>query len=183
MIRSWGGPLREELSFPSWINLTRRSFVITLARPLSQDLIYWPSRGPQNCVTIEDTATSNLLLLSRFVKGNTLKTIPCWCAFRFFINFDNAKSYTLKFETKRVLDQSLSFVSCECCQATGQYTNISNYDKLPRPSHGSVGWAKKKKNEHLKRSWFQRRTACLVRKPGYKVNSIRSIVCSYDARR
>ena len=96
MITSWIGPLQEELRFPSWISLTRRRFVITLARPLSQDQIYWPSRGPQHRVTMKDTVSSNLLLLSRFVKGNTLKTILCWCAFKFFMNLENTSLSSLK---------------------------------------------------------------------------------------
>ena len=131
MIRSWSGPLQEELRFPSWINLTRRSFVIILAKRWWQNRICWRSRGPQHRATTKDMVTSNLLQLNRFVKGSTLKTIPCSFAFRFFINFDNTKSYTFKFETKCDSDQSQSIVCCKCCQATGQYPNISNYDKLP----------------------------------------------------
>ena len=128
MIRSWSGPLQEELRFPSWINLTRRSFVIILAKRWWQNRICWPSRGQQHRATTKDMVTSNLLLLNRFVKGSTLRTMSCSFAFRFFINFDNTKSYTVKFETKCVSDQSESVICCKCYQAAGQYTNAGSYD-------------------------------------------------------
>ena len=78
-------PLLGILHFPSWISLMRRLSIIS-AKRWWQNRICWRSRSQQHRSTVKGTVTSNLLPLNRFVKGSTLRTIPCSFAFGFGLN-------------------------------------------------------------------------------------------------
>ena len=85
MIASLSGHLPEGSPLPSWTNLREPNFVSTSARPLLPSPTCWPFSGQQLRATTRAMATWSLLRSSTSAILSTLKTIPCWFAFRLII--------------------------------------------------------------------------------------------------
>ena len=85
MIASLSGHLPEGSPLPSWTNPRELNFVSTSARPLLPSPVYWPFSGQQLRATSRGMATWSLLRSSTSAILSTLKTIPCWFAFRLII--------------------------------------------------------------------------------------------------
>ena len=86
MIASLSGHLPGGSPLPSWINPKEPNFVSTSARPLLPSPICWPFSGQQLRATTRAMATWSLLRSSTSAILSTLKTIPCWFAFRLIID-------------------------------------------------------------------------------------------------
>ena len=85
MIASLSGHLPGGSPLPSWTNPKEPNFVSTSARPLLPSPVYWPFSGQQLRATTRGMATWSLLRSSTSAILSTLKTIPCWLAFRLII--------------------------------------------------------------------------------------------------
>ena len=82
MIASLSGHLLEGSPLPSWINPKEPNFVSTSASHLLPSPTCWPFSGQQLRATTRAMATWSLLRSSTSANLSTLKTIPCWFAFK-----------------------------------------------------------------------------------------------------
>ena len=85
MIASLSGHLPGGSPLPSWTNPKAPNFVSTSASHLLPSPICWPFSGQQLRATTRAMATWSLLRSSTSAILSTLKTIPCWFAFRLII--------------------------------------------------------------------------------------------------
>ena len=85
MIASLSGHLPGGSPSPSWTNLRAPNFVSTSANHLLPSPTCWPFSGQQLRATTRAMATWSLLRSSTSAILSTLKTIPCWFAFRLII--------------------------------------------------------------------------------------------------
>ena len=85
MIASLSGHLPEGSPLPSWTNPREPNFVSTSASHLLPSPTCWPFSGQQLRATTRAMATWTLLRSSTSANLSTLKTIPCWFAFRLII--------------------------------------------------------------------------------------------------
>ena len=86
MIASLSGHLPEGSPLPSWTNPRAANFVSTSASHLLPSPTCWPFSGQQLRATTRAMATWSLLRSSTSAIHSTLKTIPCWFAFRLIID-------------------------------------------------------------------------------------------------
>ena len=86
MIASLSGHLPEGSPSPSWINPMAANFVSTSASHLLPSPTCCPFSGQQLHATTRAMATWSLLRSSTSAIHSTLKTIPCWFAFRLIID-------------------------------------------------------------------------------------------------
>ena len=86
MIASLSGHLPEGSRLPSSTNPRVPNFVSTSASHLLPSQSCWPFSGQQLRATTRATATWSLLRSSTSAILSTLKTIPCWLAFRLIIS-------------------------------------------------------------------------------------------------